>query len=82
VTWTLRRAASGITAIAGVTLTVYAAVLIGLAATVSSSTYLALYQPIGLPVRGAGVAALPWRKRRSRSGRPRRSGRAAMTPPR
>lgn len=76
----LRRAASGITAIAGVTLTVYAAVLIGLAVTVSSSTYLALYQPIGLPILGAGLAALPWRKRRNRSAAPAGRGDPAGRP--
>ena len=34
------------------------------------SAYLALYQPIGLPILGAGVAALLWRKRRSHSAAP------------
>ncbi len=66
----MRRAAKAITAIIGVTLTVHAAVLIVLAATVSSGTYLALHQLVGLPILAAGVAALLWRKRHRRSATP------------
>ena len=58
----LHRAAMGITGIAGVTLLVHAAVLIGLAATVSTSEFLALQQPVGLPILALGIGALMLRK--------------------
>jgi hypothetical protein len=58
----LHRAATWITGIAGATMLVHAAVLTGLAATVSTSEFLALQQPVGLPILALGVGALMLRK--------------------
>ena len=59
----LRHAALWITAIAGVTLVVHAAVVITLAAVLPTSTFIAVHQLIGLGILALGVLALMGRKR-------------------
>jgi lysylphosphatidylglycerol synthetase-like protein (DUF2156 family) len=59
----LRHAALWITAIAGVTLVVHAAVIITLAAVLSTGTFIAVHQLVGLGILALGVLALMGRKR-------------------
>ena len=59
----LRHAAVWITAIAGVTLVVHAAVIITLAAVLPTATFIAVHQLVGLGILALGVLALIGRKR-------------------
>ena len=58
-----RHAAVWITAIAGVTLAAHAAVIITLAASLPTATFIAIHQLVGLGILALGVLALMGRKR-------------------
>jgi hypothetical protein len=60
-----RAAAYRLTAIGGITLTLQGAAVIMLAATVSTRTFLAVHQPLGLAILGLGFAVLLWSKHRN-----------------
>jgi hypothetical protein len=59
-----RRIATMATGVIGLILLVHAAVVIALALTTSTTTFLALKQPVSLPIVGGGLAALVWWIRR------------------
>jgi high-affinity Fe2+/Pb2+ permease len=61
-----RRASMIITAVLGATLVVHALVLLALALTLPTSTYLALARPVGLTVVAAGLGGMFWYRRRLR----------------
>lgn len=72
-----RRIATVTTAGIGVILLVHALVMVALALTISTTTFLALSRPLSLAIVGGGLAALVWWIRRQRpSGwnRPHRQG--------
>jgi FtsH-binding integral membrane protein len=55
------------TALLGTMLLLHALVLLALALTESTSTFLSVSRPVGWAITGAGVAALLWYRRRLRS---------------
>lgn len=63
-----RRASAVVTALVGAMLLVHAVVLLGLALTQPTGTFLAVSRPVGWSVVGDGVAALLWYRRRRRTG--------------
>jgi hypothetical protein len=69
----INRISTVTTAALAAILLVHAAVIIALAVTTSTATYLALSRPIGLAILGGGLAALAWWITRYRSARRRGS---------
>jgi hypothetical protein len=58
-----RKAANRLTAVLGTTLVLQATVITVLAATLPTSTFLAVHQPVGLSILGLGVLLLVWARR-------------------
>jgi FtsH-binding integral membrane protein len=59
-----QRAATVVTTVLGTTLVLHALVLLFLALSLSTGTYLAVSRPVGLAVLAAGVIVLMWYRRR------------------
>jgi hypothetical protein len=59
----VRTAANRLTAVGGITLLLQATVVIVLAATLPTSTFLAVHEPAGLSIIGLGILRLVWGKR-------------------
>ena len=62
--------ATGVTGVTGLILLVHAVVVVALALTTSTTTFLALKQPVSLPIVVGGLAALVWWIRRQYQSRP------------